>query len=93
MVFRTATCPSNKKGMPCANLAYYWSVLTCASFLQLLSPRQPVDYAASVDSYAYEEEVRGLEPNTEYFFLIHAVDESPAANEDTNTVTVAAQSN
>jgi len=57
-----------------------------------LSPTIPSNYAGGVGygTYPHEARVPGFSPGQTQYLLIRAVDESPAANEDTNTVVITA---
>lgn len=57
-----------------------------------LAPQVPVTYAGSTgpDRFPYEATIGGLVPGTLYYLLIRAVDTSPAANQDANTVVLTA---
>ena len=53
----------------------------------------PDDYrarASARDRYPYQATVSGLTPGEPLHLVIRAVDESPAANEDTNTMVLVA---
>jgi len=57
-----------------------------------LVPTMPADYARGVgpDRYPYEATVTGFAAGTPVYLVIRAVDESPAANQDTNTTVLTA---
>jgi hypothetical protein len=54
----------------------------------VLTPTVPTAYLAGVgpDSYPYEASLSSFPQGQSQYLLIHAVDQSPNANEDTNTV-------
>ena len=54
----------------------------------MLTPTVPQDYPAGVgpDSYPYEATVSSFPHGQTQYLVIRAVDQSPNANEDTNTV-------
>jgi hypothetical protein len=56
-----------------------------------LVPTVPEDYLTGVgpDRYPYQATLSGFAPGAPQYLLIRAVDDSPAANEDTNTVVLA----
>jgi hypothetical protein len=58
----------------------------------LLSPSVPSDYVQGVgpNRYPYQATVSGLTPGQTYYLVIRAVDQSPAANEEANTVMLTA---
>jgi hypothetical protein len=59
----------------------------------VLTPAVPDDYAAAgtgPDRFPYQATVPGFPPGQTQYLLIRAVDESPAANEDANTVVLSA---
>jgi hypothetical protein len=58
----------------------------------LLTPSVPQDYVQGVgpDRYPYQATVSGFAPGQTQYLVIRAVDQSPDANEETNTVTLTA---
>jgi hypothetical protein len=58
-----------------------------------LEPTVPADYRAQgvgPDRYPYESTLSGFAAGVRQYLLIRAVDDSPAANEDTNTIVLTA---
>ncbi|HXU63625.1 MAG TPA: hypothetical protein VN962_18130 [Polyangia bacterium] len=58
----------------------------------LLAPSVPPDYLSGVgpDRYPYQATVGGFAPGQPEYLLIRAVDQSPSANQDSNTVVLTA---
>jgi len=58
----------------------------------LLTPSVPADYVTGVgpDRYPYQATVGGFPPGQAEYLLIRAVDQSPSANQDGNTVVLTA---
>jgi hypothetical protein len=58
-----------------------------------LAPAVPADYVAQgmgADRFPYEATVSGFPPGVQQYLVIRAVDDSPAANEDTNETVLTA---